>query len=120
RIDASGEAPLGVRPKGQERTTLQLSRPATGGAVRFDNRVQETPIREIGFYDVQPGEAPQGSASLEYVVRASAAPAYQTLNELNAYIAGRFVADERATAVALPSGAPQSERAAPAGRAMPL
>jgi len=120
RIDASGETRLGTRPRDQERTTLQLRQPATGGVVRFDNRVQETPIREIGFYDVQPGEAPRGSASLEYVVRPSAAPAYETLDELNAYIAGRFVTDERATVVALPAGAPQTDRVPPAARVMPL
>jgi len=120
RIDASGETRIGARARGQERTTLQLAQPATGGAVRFDNREQETPIREIGFYDIQPGEAPQGSGSLEYVVRPSAAPAYKTLDELNAYIAGRFVADERATVVALPAGAPQTARPAATGPAMPL
>lgn len=120
RIDASGETVLGHRPKGQERTTLQLPHAVTGGAVRFDNRVQETPIREIGFLDVQPGEAPQGSASLEYVVRTSAAPTYPTLSDLNAYIAGRFVADERTTVVALPAGAPQTQRSAATGPSMPL
>ena len=122
RIDGPSETRIGDRPRGQERTSLQLDAAVTGGAVRFDNRAQETPIREIGFYDVQPGAAPVGSSSLAYVVRPAVSAAYPTLDELNGYIAGRFVADERATVVALPAGAPSTPRQAASspGHAMPL
>jgi hypothetical protein len=119
-IANGSETSIGDRPRGQERTTLQLDGEHVGGAVRFDNRVQETPIREIGVYDVRPGEAPAGSASLEYVVTPSAATIMPTLNELNTYIAGRFVPDERSTVVALPGGAPRTQRAAVTGPSMPL
>lgn len=111
-LNGQAELPLGVRPRGQERTTLQLSAARTGGEVRFDNQRPETPIREIGVYDVRPGEAPAGSASLDYVVDASAAPTYPTLDELNTYVAGRFVPEERQTVVALPARAPTTPRAA--------
>lgn len=120
RIDGPAEVPLGARPRGQERTTLQLDRPQTGGVVRFDNRVQETPIREIAFYDLRTGEAPVGSASLEYVVRPDACIDYPTLDELNGYIAGRHVADERSTVAALPAGAPVKPRDAARRPSMPL
>lgn len=120
RIDADGETRIGARPQGQERTTLQLTDEATGGAIRFDNRLPETPIREIGVYDVRPAEAPAGSASLSYVVRSGATPTYPTLSELTGYIAGRFVADERATVVALPAGAPQTARPTTSTPSMPI
>lgn len=120
-LTSSGsERRLGVRPRGQERTSLQLDRALTGGILRFNNRVQETPIREIGVYDVQPGGIPQGTAVLSYTVAANAAADYPTLEELNRYIQGRYVADERSTVVALPAGAPMRTRPASAGPSMPL
>ncbi|TFI58812.1 LamG domain-containing protein [Sphingomonas parva] len=114
------ETRIGVRPPGQERTVLQLAEPRTGGALRFENRLQETPIREIGLFMVEPGAAPAGATRLNYVVEAGAGVDYPALAELNGYIAGRFVADERQTVVALPAGAPRKARAARAGRSMPL
>jgi hypothetical protein len=115
------ETRIGERARGQERTTLQLGAERTGGVVRFDNRVQETPLREIGVYDVRSGEAPAGSAVLEYTVDATAAADYPTLGELTGYIAGRFVPDERATVVALPGGAPREAKPTAAATAsMPL
>ena len=118
-INDGAETRIGQRPRGQERTTLQLATSVTGGAVRFDNRLPETPIREIGIYDVREGEAPVGSTSLAYVVTPSASPTMPTLNELNAYVSGRFVAEERATVVALPAGAPRTPRASTAAATAP-
>ncbi|MFJ6024636.1 LamG-like jellyroll fold domain-containing protein [Brevundimonas sp. NPDC092305] len=115
-----GNRTIGRRPRGQERTSLQLDEARTGGAVRFQNRAQETPIREISFLNVRPGDAPEGTVSLSYVIRPNAAPAYTTLNDLESYIAGRFVADERQTVVALPAGAPETSRAQPQAGGMPL
>ncbi|WP_426051853.1 LamG-like jellyroll fold domain-containing protein [Brevundimonas sp. SL161] len=119
-IGVAGETRIGTRAQGQERTTLQLTNEATGGAIRFDNRLPETPIREIGVYDVRPADPPAGSSSLSYVVRSGAPPTYPTLSELTGYIAGRFTADERATVVALPAGAPQTTRPAATTPSMPL
>jgi hypothetical protein len=113
-------APLGVRAAGQQRTTLQFDKPLTGGKVRFDNRVQETPIQEIAAYDVTAGAEPAGVAKLAYTIRAGAASDYATLDELNAYVRGRFPADERATVVALPDGAPSTPRAVGEGGSLPL
>lgn len=115
-----GGARIGTRAQGQQRTTLQLDKPLTGGKLRFDNRVQETPIQEIAAYDVIAGAEPAGIAKLAYTIRAEAAPDYATLDELNAYVRGRFPADERTTVVALPDGAPSAPRAAKEGRALPL
>ncbi len=81
-----GDAYIGTRAPGQQRTTLQLDKPLTGGKVRFDNRVQETPIQEIAAYDVTAGAEPAGVAKLAYTIRAGAAPDYATLDELNAYV----------------------------------
>jgi hypothetical protein len=120
-LGADGEARLGERPAGQSRTTLQLSGERRGGKVRFDNRVQETPIQEIAAYNVTAGAEPQGAATLAYTVRSGATADYPSLDELTGYIAGRHVADERATVVALPSGAPQTPRVATtSGGGMPL
>ena len=62
-----------------------------------------------------------GAATLTYTVRAEAAPTYANLDDLNAYIAGRHPAEERATVVALPNGAPSFKRAdAPVAGARPI
>jgi hypothetical protein len=119
-VGANGDARLGERPPGQSRTTLQLGSERRGGKVRFDNRVQETPIQEIAAYNVTAGAEPQGVATLSYTVRPGAAADYPTLDELNGYIAGRHVADERSTVVALPNGAPQAPRRAAQASGLPL
>ncbi|HYE53062.1 MAG TPA: LamG-like jellyroll fold domain-containing protein [Azospirillaceae bacterium] len=120
-LDASGrETKLADRPAGQERTSHQLASPLTGGKLRFDNAVQEVPIQEIAAYRVEAGAPPAGTASLSYTVRAAAEPDYPTLDELRRHIAGRFVADERATVVALPNGAPSKPRADRAAGGLPL
>ncbi|HYC02160.1 MAG TPA: LamG-like jellyroll fold domain-containing protein [Azospirillaceae bacterium] len=111
-LDGQGaETRLADRPAGAERTTTNLP-PRTGGRLRFDNAVQEVPIQEIGAYNVTEGAVPAGVAALSYTIRATAAPDYPTLGELRRFIDGRFVAEERATVVALPAGAPSTPRAA--------
>ncbi|MBO9546363.1 LamG-like jellyroll fold domain-containing protein [Caulobacter sp.] len=111
---------IGARPAGQERTSTRLPAPLGAGVLRFSNTAQETPIQEIAAYNVTPGEEPKDAFKLSYQVRASAGAAYPTLTELNGFIAGRYVADERATVVALPAGAPSAPRAKTSGPQLPL
>ncbi|WP_246263454.1 LamG domain-containing protein [Caulobacter soli] len=119
---AGGGAPvkLSPRPKDQGRTFSALAQPLKGGTLTFTNVAQETPIQEIWAYDVGAGEEPKGSFKMNYTVRVDAAPDYLNLADLNAYVAGRFPAGERATVVALPEGAPVRKRAAPITKGLPI
>jgi len=53
--------------------SLDQFAPHKGGALRFTNIAQETPIQEIWAYDVAPGTEPAGTFKLSYTVRADAA-----------------------------------------------
>jgi hypothetical protein len=111
---------LATRPAGEERNSWQFAA-LKGGKLRFDNDVQETPIQELGVYNIVPGAEPRQAQKLSYTVRASASPAfYPCTEDLTRFIAGRYVADERATVVALPDGAPQENRTAASVRSQPL
>ncbi|MCU1320722.1 MAG: hypothetical protein JWM43_371 [Acidobacteriaceae bacterium] len=101
------------RPKGQERTSNQLSEAVTGEKVRFTNVEQEWPIGEFAAYYVHPGAEPEGLVKLRYRISGRGNPANNpSLAPLTAFIAGRFPADERATMVAAPAaGIPGGARA---------
>ncbi|MEH0199117.1 LamG-like jellyroll fold domain-containing protein [Caulobacter sp. CCNWLY153] len=101
---------IGVRPKGLYRSVTTLAQPLKGGVLTFTNTDQETPIQEIWAYDVSAGKEPDGVFKMNYTVRADVAPDYLNLSDLNAYVAGRFPAGERATVVAIPDAAPQRKR----------
>src|SRR5690606_1309683 len=103
---------LARRRQGVERTTTRLSADRTGGAVRFVNEAQETPIEEIGVYRVSPGRAPAGIGRFDFVVRGAAEPDFAATRSLTDFIAGRYPVEERATVAALPAGAPFTPRAA--------
>ena len=110
----AGDLPglLVQRPQGLERNAVVFDQERHGGVIRFDNQAKETPIEEIGAYDVTPGTAPAGDFRLHYHADASASPAfYPALDALTQYIAGRFTEQERSTIVALPAGAPRTRRA---------
>jgi len=104
---STGEEQVLARPAGVARTSTHLAT-RRGGTLIFRNAVQETPIREIGAYNVTAVDAvPAGYARLDYKVDPAASPfGYPSLAPLVERIAGRFPADERATVVALPAGAP--------------
>jgi len=101
---------VATRPKDQARTVLALDKPLQGGTLTFTNTAQETPIQELWAYNVSAGDEPKDAFRMSYTVRADAAPDYLNLRDLNAYIAGRYPAGERATVVALPEGAPVRKR----------
>lgn len=106
-------AKVGARVKDQQRTVTSLAQPLKGGVLTFANQAQETPIQEIWAYNVTAGAEPKDAFKMSYTVRADVAPDYLNLADLNAYIAGRHPAGERATVVAIPEGAPSRPR--PAG-----
>jgi hypothetical protein len=95
-----------------------------GGTLDFHNDVQETPIQEIGIYRIAAVDAPPaGYAHLDYTVNPAADPdGYASLAPLVTQIRGRLPVEERATVVALPSGAPVLSRgaAADASQALPV
>ena len=93
---------VATRAKGVVRSVDALA-PRTGGVLSFTNVMQEQPIQEIWAYDVGTAPEPAGSFKLAYTIDANASPALAGLAPLNAYIAGRYPADERATVLAMPS-----------------
>lgn len=105
-------ASVGTRPKNQQRTVTTLAQPLNGGVLTFTNVAQETPIQELWAYNVSAGAEPKDAFKMNYTVRAEVAPDYLNLADLNAYIAGRHPAGERATVVAIPEGAPNRSRPA--------
>lgn len=100
------------RAKDQQRTVDSFAKPLNGGVLTFTNIAQETPIQEIWAYNVTAGEEPKDAFKMTYTVRADVAPDYLNLADLNAYIAGRHPAGERATVVAVPDAAPTRTRPA--------
>jgi hypothetical protein len=118
--DKTKEATIAERAKGQQRTYHQLSEERIGGILRFNNIEQETPIQEVSAYNIVPGKIPTGSVTQTYAIRANAAADSPDLDELNAFIKGRYTPDESAIVVALPDAAPSRPRPADAGRKLPL
>ncbi len=112
--DGKTYAPLAKRPQNIVRSLDEFT-PRTGGALRFTNVAQETPIQEIWAYDVGPGTEPEGTFKLDYTVRADAAPDRPSLANLVQFIDGRYPPEERTTLLALPTSG--SKTAAGAGDA---
>lgn len=93
---------IATRAKGVVRSVDTVA-PKTGGVLSFVNVMQEQPIQEIWAYDVGAATEPAGSFKLSYTIDANASPRLASLDPLNAYISGRYPADERATVLAMPS-----------------
>ncbi len=111
---------LVTRAQGQERTFNQFSDERTGGVLTFTNVAQETPIQEIAAYDLGAGVEPKGTTRLSYTIHVKAAADSPDLDELNAFIQGRYPPEERSTVVALPDGAPSRPRAPDKGPKLPI
>jgi len=101
--DGKAYRTLAKRPQGEVRSVDNVT-PIRGGALRFTNIAQETPIQELWAYDVTARGEPAGTAKMDYVVHADVPPDFVALDSLNAFIAGRYPPDERTTLVALPDG----------------
>lgn len=112
--------PLFERPEDQERTFHELRESVKGGKVRFTNVRQETPLGEFSAFSISQGNPPGGAAELTYTVRADAEPDYPAIDDLLAYIRGRYPADEQSCVVALPNGAPMRKRTETGGKSMPV
>jgi hypothetical protein len=108
-IDAAPARPLFQRRPGAERTSTRLPG-RQGGAIRFTNTDPETPIQEIGVYNVTAGAIPQSLGDYRYVVRNAVEPNYVAIDDVAAFIAGRHPAEERDLVVALPASAPSAPR----------
>jgi hypothetical protein len=106
------DAHISSRAKDQERTFHLFPEERRAGVVTFTNIAQETPIQEIEAFDIGAGAEPAGTTKLTYTVKANVAPDSPDLDELNAFIAGRFPPAERATVVAVPDGAQTRSRKA--------
>ena len=113
-------AEIATRAKDQERTYWQFPEERTGGVLRFNNIAQETPIQEIWAYDIHPGSVPKGTLTQSYTIRAGAAADSPDLDELNAFIKGRYTPDAQTTVVALPDAAPSRPRVKDSGPKLPL
>lgn len=110
---------IATRARGQERTYNQFAEDRRGGILTFTNVAQETPIQEIAAYDIRPGTVPQGTVTQTYFLRADAAVDSPDLDELKAFIDGRYPEAERAMAMAIPVG-PDTRPASDAGAKLPL
>ncbi|MFD1958331.1 LamG-like jellyroll fold domain-containing protein [Novosphingobium panipatense] len=93
---------LATRPRGVVRSLTDVPT-RKGGTLRFTNVMQEQPIQEIWAYGIHAGDVPRGTFQLSYTVRTDDAADLGALEALNAHIAGRYPAHERATVVALPT-----------------
>jgi len=102
---------LFTRPRGVVRSVDQFAT-QTGGALRFTNVEQETPIQEIWGYHVSDAAEPQGTVRQRYLIDSSVLPDYTNIAALRDYINGRFAPDERSVVMALPKGAGSRKRAA--------
>jgi len=109
---AAGTA-LFERPPGRELTFHRFGESRRGGRIRFENVEQETPIGEFRAFHIAPGRVPAGDPTLTYTLDSDAAPDNPSLDDLVAYIDGRFMPDERSIIVALPSGAPRNPKKCP-------
>lgn len=114
--DGQSFRPIAERPPGVRRSVHEFPE-LKGGELRFTNVVQETPIQEIGAFEVSAGQEPAGTRKLSYSVRAGVAPDFAALRSLQEYIAGRFPVEERSVVVALPAVAAASRTAVGAGAA---
>ena len=116
---ANGVDPLQLAHPGWERWSRAFAT-HTGGTLRFDNTVQESPLQEVSAFNVTAGRAPADAQTLTYTIRPGTT-SYANLDSLKQFIAGRFPADERQTVLAFPDGAPKGEWSAPsASAALPI
>jgi hypothetical protein len=110
---------LATRAQGQERTFNQFDS-RQGGTLTFTNVAQETPIQEIGAYNIVAGSVPNGTFTQTYTINANAAADSPNLKDLNGFIAGRYTPDSRSTVVALPDAAPFRPKAKDDSAKLPL
>jgi len=108
------------RPVNQERTFHRMNGSHIGGKIQFTNDHIEAPIGEFSVYNVETGPEPVGKTTLSYRLSASAALDNVTLDDLKAFIAGRYLPEESQTMVALPSSAPRNPKTTTVDNPLPI
>ena len=94
-----------VRSQKQIKSYNRLNEIKHGGTIRFDNALIEEPIGSFEVYYVDKGQAPVGSISESFTI--TAAPAEfesKAIEDLAAFIRGRYPADERTMMLGVPAG----------------
>lgn len=120
QVTADGDL-LARRRQGTERSTTRLKQDATGGALRFVNDAQETPIQEIGAYHIGPGAAPEGQGDFRFTLRLDVEPDFTGILPLRRFIDGRYPEAERGLIVAIPeAGVPTRKRVSPPAAGRPV
>ncbi len=104
--DGAGGETIFRRSAGVERSFHRLNEPVNGETLVFTNDVQESPLGEFNVFYVHEGDAPQGTATLSYVLTSRGNAANPNLDELTEFIRGRYPAEERSTLVAVPARLP--------------
>lgn len=100
-LEGSPEKTLFQRPPGQEKTFHRLLSVVRGQKIRFENVEQEEPIGELSAYYVEPRKEPEGSKRLSYLLTTNGDGSDKSIEQVKAFISGRYTADERATMVAV-------------------
>lgn len=94
-----------VRNQSQVKSYHRTKQVNQGGTIRFDNALIEEPIGELGVYYVHEGKAPQGNASETFtLVTAPQEINNKLLQDITAFIDGRYPEDERAKMVGVSKG----------------
>ncbi|MDR2937137.1 MAG: LamG domain-containing protein, partial [Rikenellaceae bacterium] len=100
--EGTGATTFSTRLANQERTFHKTASPVTGKSLVFTNDAQETPIGELNAYYIHPGKAPSGVATLSYTLTSRGNHNNENIFDIEAYIAGRYPADERSVMLATP------------------
>jgi hypothetical protein len=102
---------FGVRTRDQIKSWHCLAEPQTGGKIRFDNALIEEPIGSFDVYNVEKGNAPEGTKSEIFTVSiAPREPGKKALEDLASFICGRYPADEQNMMVGIPGGINEREK----------
>jgi hypothetical protein len=110
----SPDTTFAVRTQQQTKSYHDIADVKQGGKIRFDNAVIENPIGEFGLYYVNAGKAPDGRVTETFTL--TPAPAQlnnKALEDVAAFINGRYPADERAKMIGVANGANNTTNAEP-------
>ncbi|MCX6334446.1 MAG: hypothetical protein NT092_09095, partial [Bacteroidia bacterium] len=105
---------FGVRSQKQIKSYNRLNEIKHGGTIRFDNALIEEPIGSFEVYYVDKGHAPEGTISENFML--SAAPqefGNKALEDLAAFIRGRYPADESTMMLGVPTGTSKQYKTEP-------
>jgi hypothetical protein len=94
-----------VRTQKQIKSYVRLPETEHGGTIRFDNAIIEEPIGSFDVYYVNKGHAPAGTVSESFTLtQAPAEFESKALEDIAAFVRGRYPADERTMMLGVPVG----------------